>query len=206
MISVAVVHAQRDIREGLAKTLDHSEYFQCIGLYGDGNSGAAGILGSPPDILLLDLDLPDISGIECIRQIRRQAPSVDIVIFTRMMDDEHIFNAFEAGALGYLPSDTFHSDLLKALQELRDGGAPMAPFVARKLVASLQKGEIHLPTLSEREEAVLKLLCEGLTNKEMARRLFVSPNTIGFHLKNIYKKMDVNSRHEAIAKAKKLPK
>ncbi len=206
MISVAVVHAQRDIREGLAKTLDHSEYFHCIGLYGDGNSGTAGVLEFPPDILLLDLDLPDVSGIECIRQIRRQSPSVDIVIFTRMMDDEHIFNAFEAGALGYLPSDTFHSDLLKALQELRDGGAPMAPFVARKLVSSLQKNDINLPTLSEREEAVLSLLCEGLTNKEMARRLFVSPNTIGFHLKNIYKKMDVNSRHEAIAKAKKLPK
>ena len=202
MISVAIVHAKRDIREGLARSLRNSSLFRCTAVYQDACSVLDDLENNQPDILLLDVDLPDMAGAACIREVKKSFPAIDIIVYTELTDDTNIFTAFEAGAIGYLPADTFHSGLLRALEEVKSGGAPMAPFIARKVVASLQKADLRIPHLSEREEAVLARLCEGLSNKEIAEKLFISPNTVGFHLKNIYKKLEVNSRHEAINKVK----
>jgi DNA-binding NarL/FixJ family response regulator len=204
MISVAIVDDHRDIREGLQNILNTAEGFRCVGTYGDAESAIEGILDIQPDVVLMDVDLPEMSGIECVKILKRALPELNVIMLTDYTEDKYIFQSLRAGAYGYLSKSIFPSKLLNAIREVHQGGAPMDAHIARRVVTSFNKIRNAIPDLSDRERDVLYLLCEGRSYKDMAKKLFVSPNTIRFHLKNIYKKLDVNSRHEAVIKASRV--
>lgn len=201
MISVAIVDDERDIRDGLRKLLDTSDGFICAGAYADAQSAIKGIRTAPPQVVLMDVDLPDMSGIECVRKLKQEMPELDIIMLTVYTEDEYIFQSLKAGAYGYLTKSVFPSRLLSAIREVYKGGAPMSSSVARRVVSSFSDFSESETSLSDREKDVLHLLCEGHSYKVIAERLFVSTNTVRFHLKNIYRKLQVNSRHEAVLKA-----
>ena len=204
MISVAIVDDQRDIRDGLRKLLDMNNGFHCAGCYADADSAIKGIRAAPPKVVLMDVDLPDMSGIECVRILKQEMPDLDVIMLTAYTDDEYIFQALKAGAYGYLTKNVFPSRLLNAIREICTGGAPMSSVVARRVVSSFSTFNEPESSLSKREKDVLDLLCEGFSYKTIAEKLFVSTNTVRFHLKNIYKKLQVNSRHEAVLKVSRL--
>ena len=191
MISVAVVDDKRDIREGLKIMIEMAEGFRCTQAYSSGRSAIEGIRQDPPDVVLMDIEMADMSGIDCIRALKRTIPGLDILIFTGHTDDEYIFKSLRAGAYGYLTKNTFPSTLLNAIREVRNGGSPMSSYIARRVVSSFNR--------LQRE--VLDLLCKGKNYRNIADRLFISTNTVRFHLKNIYKKLQVNSKYEAVIKA-----
>jgi DNA-binding NarL/FixJ family response regulator len=200
MISVAIVDDKRDIREGLQKLLNMAEGFRCVYTYDDAESAIQSIPRVRPDVVLMDVELPRMSGIECVKVLRQKIPDLDIIMLSSYSDDEHIFQALKAGAYGYLTKNIFPSKLLNAIREVRSGGSPMSSSVARRVVASFCNSRRSMPALSDREQEVLDLLCEGRSYQDIAQKLYVSANTIRFHLKNIYKKLQVNSRHEAVAR------
>lgn len=206
MITVAIVDNKRDLREGLQHLFNSSEGFQCVGAFSNGHSALAGLTDCHADVILMEAELPDMSGADCIRLLKQQHAGAESIIFSDLLDDDHVFAAFRAGATGYLSKSTFvfPSRLLSAIREVSDGGAPMDPKIARKLIGRLNKVQPFEALLSDRETEVLDLLCEGLSYRIIAKKLFVSPNTVRFHLKNIYKKMEVNSRHEAVMKVNKM--
>jgi len=201
MISVAIVDDQRDIREGLQNILNTADGIYCTGAYADAESAIEGILATAPDVVLMDIELPEMSGIDCVKILKRKLPGLNVIMLTSHTEDKYIFQSLQAGAYGYLTKNIFPSKLIGAIREVRHGGAPMDTHIARRVVASFNRVRTAMPNLSQRERDVLHLLCEGKSYKAMAKRLYVSPNTIRFHLKNIYKKLDVNSRHEAVIKA-----
>lgn len=198
MISVTIVDGQRDFREGLRKILNKAEGFKCLATFEDAESAIRGIQKNLPEVILIDIELPGMSGIDCVKILRRKLPHIDIIVLSEHTEEAFIFQSLQAGAYGYLVKDVFPSRVLHAIREVRRGGAPMSISIARKVVNSFSKLQTPLPTLSEREIEVLHLLCEGGNYREIARKLYVSPNTVRFHLKNIYKKLQVNSRHEAV--------
>lgn len=204
MISVAIVDDKRDIREGLQNLLNTSEGFKCLRTYSDAETAIQGIRNLRPDVVLMDIDLPRMSGIECVKVLKKEAPDVNIIMLTGCLDDKYIFQALRAGAYGYLTKNVFPSKLLKAIKEVRQGGAPMTSKVARKVVSSFCVDMYDQAQLSQREQEVLDQLCEGGSYKDIAKNLYVSTNTVRFHLKNIYKKLNVSSRHEAVMKATRL--
>ena len=201
MISVAIVDDQRDIREGLQKVLNAADDICCIGAYSNAESAIEGIPDLSPDVVIMDIELPELSGIECVRILKRRLPALNVIMLTSCTDDKYIFQSLRAGAYGYFTKNIFPSKLIKAIREVSHGGAPMESHIARKVVSSFNQLRDTVPYLSDRELEVLHLLCEGKSYKSMADRLFVSQNTIRFHLKNIYKKLGVNSRYEAVVKA-----
>lgn len=204
MISVAIVDAHRDIREGLRSILNNADGFRCAGAFSDGKSGMDGVAAARPKVVLMDIELPDMSGIDCVKVLTRKLPDLNIIMLTSFADDESVFQALRAGAHGYLTKDIFPSKLLNAIREVCCGGAPLESAIARRVVASFRSSQGDVGDLSDREQEVLRLLCEGRSYEEMAGRLYVSTNTIRFHLKNIYKKLKVRSRHEAVVKASRV--
>lgn len=203
MISVAIVDNQRDVREGFKLIIDSAEGFCCMKVFEDGESAINGVLELEPDVVLMGIDLPKMSGIEATRVLKKEMPKLDIIMLSLFKDDEHIFQSLRAGAIGYLSKNIFPSKLLRAIKEVQNGGSPMSSDVARRVVTSFNKISKQSSNLSNREKEVLDLLCEGGSYREIAEKLFVSPNTVRFHLKNIYKKLEVNSKYEAVMKATK---
>ena len=201
MISVAIVDAKRDVREGVQGILETSDGFCCHGSYANGQASLEGMAESPSDVLLIETDLPDMQGADCVRLLLEELPGLSVIMFTNSLLEEHIFAAFKAGALGYISKTFFPSYLLNAIREVKAGGAPMSPSVAKRVVTSFSQLDNPLPSLSKREFDVMALLCKGYSYRKIGERLFVSPNTVRFHLKNIYRKLKVNSRHEAVIKA-----
>jgi DNA-binding NarL/FixJ family response regulator len=149
----------------------------------------------------MDIDLPGMSGISCVRRLKEKMPDLDIIMLTIKEDDESVFESLCAGASGYLIKETPPVELLAAIKEAREGGAPMSAHIARKIVKSFHK--TRNSPLSSRETEVLRMLCKGDNYKAIAEALFVSNNTIKAHIKNIYKKLHVHSRAEAVSKALK---
>lgn len=203
MISVVIVDEKRDVREGLKMILDGAEGFQCKNVYSDGESAIEGISVLHPDVVLMDIELPKMSGIDCIKVLKRTMPNIDIIIFTARTEDESIFQSLRAGAKGYLTKNIFPSNVLTAIKEVKNGGSPMSSYISRRVVSSFTTNRNSSPDLSQREKDVLELLCQGMNYRSIAEDLFISPNTVRFHLKNIYKKLDVNSKYEAVIKASK---
>ncbi|MCO6478937.1 MAG: response regulator transcription factor [Phaeodactylibacter sp.] len=201
MISVAIVDAKRDVREGVQGILEASDGFCCLGAYADGQSALEHLPERPSDVLLIETGLPDMQGADCVRLLLEEIPGLQVIMFTNCLREEQIFAAFKAGALGYISKTFFPSYLLNAIREVKAGGAPMSPSVAKRVVRSFSQLENPLPLLSKREFDVMALLCKGYSYRKIGERLFVSPNTVRFHLKNIYRKLKVNSRHEALIKA-----
>jgi DNA-binding NarL/FixJ family response regulator len=203
-IKVTIIEDERDIRDGLGMLINYTDGFACVGKYGSMEEALAGIRHRTPDVILSDIGLPGMNGIEGIRLIKEQFPEMTILMLSVYQDDDRIFHALCAGAVGYLLKKTPPTKILDALREAVAGGAPMSPEVARKVITIFK--DFRPPEevdydLTPHEVRILKLLVEGHSYKTAAARLNVTPSTISFHLKNIYEKLQVHSKSEAVAKA-----
>lgn len=199
LIQVAIIEDDPRIRQLMQLIVDGSPGFYCYQVFEDCESAIPALEKDTPHLLLLDVDLPKMSGIEGISLIKKVAPNLNIVMLTVHEDDETVFNALCAGAVGYLIKGLPPDQLLLYLKEAHAGGSPMSSTIARKVVRHFH-GDQNNP-LSPRETEVLQLLCLGENYKTIAEKLFVSSNTIKAHIKKIYSKLHVNSRAEAVAKA-----
>lgn len=202
-IDVAIVEDQREIREGLAALIEGTPGFRCTGRFQTMEDALAGI-GEAPDVVLFDIGLPGMSGIEGMRRLRRRYPGLAALMLTVYEDDDRIFEAMCAGADGYLLKTTPPARLLECIAEVVNGGAPMSPGVARRVIQLFR--DIRPPAqadyqLTPHETRLLRLLVEGHNYKTAAIELSVSVNTIGFHMRRIYDKLQVHSKSEAVAKA-----
>lgn len=203
---MVVVEDQRRTREGLVSLLNGSAGMQVVGQYGSAEDALAGIAADRPHVILTDLGLPKMNGIELVERLRDLLPSVPILVLTVHGEDRHVFDALCSGACGYLLKDVEPARLLAAIRELYDGGAPMSPEVARRVVLMFQKfvpPTTGVNQLSDREREVIQLLAEGHSYKTCADRLAVSHDTVRFHVRNIYEKLHVHSKSEAVIKALK---
>jgi DNA-binding NarL/FixJ family response regulator len=203
-IKIAIVEDQVRTLEGLAALIGGTPGYRMVGKFGSMEDALAEIDREPPAIMLADIGLPGMSGIEGVRRLKARYPQLQILMLTVYADNEHIFEAICAGASGYLLKDTPPTKLLESIQELSRGGAPMSPEIARKVVQMFQ--QVSPPRqadaqLSTREIEVLKLLAEGHVYKTAADSLSVSIDTIRFHIRNIYEKLHVHSKSEAVLKA-----
>ncbi len=199
MIRVAIVEDDAEIRNALAALLDESPGFRCVGTHGDCESALAAMDAERPDVVLMDIVLPGMSGIQGAAEIRRRLPDVDVVMLTVHPDDTYVYDALAAGAAGYLLKESKTERILDAIREVRRGGAPMSPAIARRVVESFRRAKES--PLSARETEVLGLLCQGRSYGDAARALFISEETIHFHIKNIYRKLEVHSKSAAVARA-----
>jgi DNA-binding NarL/FixJ family response regulator len=203
-LKVGIIEDQPKIREGLRALIDGTEGYHCVGSFGSMEEALAKVGRELPDVLLVDIGLPGMSGIEGIRRLKDQHPGLAMLMLTVYDDDRRIFDALCAGACGYLLKKTPPARLLESLKEVVGGGAPMSPEVARRVVALFR--EIRPPEqadyqLTPHEIRILTLLVEGHNYKTAADELGVSINTIRFHMRSIYDKLQVHSKSEAVSKA-----
>jgi DNA-binding NarL/FixJ family response regulator len=203
-INVAIVEDERDIRECLSVLVNGTPGYSCTGSYRTMEEALAGMSHQLPDVVLSDIGLPGMSGIEGVKILKARYPQLLVLMLTVYDDDERIFDAMCAGACGYLLKKTPPARLLESLKEAVQGGAPMSPEVARRVIALFR--EIRPPDradyqLTPHETRLLKLFVEGHNYKTAAAELHVSVNTVNFHVRSIYEKLQVHSRSEAVAKA-----
>ncbi|HEU5052000.1 MAG TPA: response regulator transcription factor [Hanamia sp.] len=204
LIAVSVVEDIDEIRTRLKSILDESEEFMCTGAYSKAEDACNELAEVMPDIVLMDINLPGMSGIECMRKVKSIAPQILFMMFTIYEDSEQVFEALTAGASGYLLKKTPPEQLKEALKELFEGGSPMSAQIARKVVTYFQKkGEPQNDeesVLSPREREVLELLSKGFLYKEIANKLSISTGTVRQHIHKIYDKLHVQNRTEALNK------
>lgn len=204
IIKTAIIEDRTEIREGIARLVERAPGFTCTGAYGSMEEALARISGNMPDIVLCDIGLPGMSGIEGMRILKEQHPQLVALVLTIHTDDERIFDALCAGASGYMLKTTTPQKLLESLKEAVAGGAPMSPEVARRVIGLFR--DFRPPSqathdLTPHEVRLLKLLVDGYSYKAAASELGVTVNTIKFHLRSIYDKLQVHSKSEAVAKA-----
>jgi DNA-binding NarL/FixJ family response regulator len=203
-LAVALVEDQRPLREGLAALVDGTPGYRVVGSYESMEAALAGLTAARPEVMLLDIELPGMSGIEGVREVKTRAPEVQVLMLTVFGDDDRVFEAICNGASGYLLKDTPPARLLDAIRELAAGGAPMSPEIARKVVTMFQRVAPARETpgnLSPRETQILRLLADGHSYKTAAAELEISPDTVRFHIRHIYEKLHVHSKSEAVLKA-----
>ncbi len=198
MITVALVEDDNEIRESLALIIDGTPGYSCIGKYGDCETAIPAVTKNPPDVLLMDIGLPGISGIEGVKILREKLPHLDILILTIQEDDDSVFESLCAGAAGYLVKDTSPALLLNAINDVHQGGSPMSSQIARKVISSFQKYGSGKANLTRRETEILTHFSKGCTYQIIAETLFLSEETIRTHAKNIYRKLEVKSKTEAV--------
>ena len=204
IMKVVVIEDLREVREGLTALINGTQGFRCIGSYYSMEAALARLGDETPDVILTDIGLPGMSGIEGTAIMRKQCPDVPILALTVYDNDHHVFDALCAGATGYLLKNTAPARLLESIREAGEGGSPMSPEVARrvvKLFRQFRPPEHASYHLTSQETELLKLLIEGHHKKTAAREMGISTNTVSFHLKNIYTKLQVHSKTEAVAKA-----
>jgi len=199
-ITVSIVEDISEIREGMRFMVNQTPGFSCISIYNNAKDAYAGLKESSPDIAIMDIGLPDGSGIECIRRLKATDIRTQFLIFTIYDDSDQVFEALAAGASGYLLKTTSPDKIMEALQDLYAGGSPMSASIARKVVASFYHPDKE-NKLSAREWEILRLLAKGSLYKEVAARLFISIGTVRQHIHNIYEKLHVQNRTEAVNKA-----
>jgi len=202
-ITVAIVEDNEQLRGTLARVLNRAESFRCVSQYGDAESALQGLPKDKAEVVLMDINLPGMNGVECVRRLKQVAPRLQIVMLTVYEDTENIFNALAAGAAGYLLKRTKTAELLEAIREVHRGGSPMTTHIARKVTQSFQRaGPSPQPTenLSEREQEVLDCLSQGFLYKEIAEKLGISYETVHTYIRRIYEKLQVRTRTEAVAK------
>lgn len=203
MNSVAIVEDNPVIRKTFRQWIDAAPGCQCVFACATAEEALAEIPPLKPDVVLMDIHLPGASGIACTAQLKEKLPDVQVIIVTVYRDHELIFQALEAGACGYLLKRSSPEELLKAISEVRAGGAPMTSEIARMLVEAFQKKPANVVSsdgLTQRESEILGLLSEGLSNKEIAERVKISYDTVRAHLRHIYEKLHVRGRTEAVRK------
>jgi DNA-binding NarL/FixJ family response regulator len=202
-VTVAIVEDDAIIRQGFAEILARAADVKCVGQFSNGEEATAALPALQPRVILMDINLPGIDGVECVRRVSEQLPLTSIVMLTVQEDTDAIFNSLAAGASGYLLKPVRAAALLAAIRDVFAGGAPMSAYVARKVVQSFQRGPKEandLDQLSPRENDILELLSHGLTYKEIGDRFDVSYATVRTHIERIYKKLHVHSRSHAISK------
>jgi DNA-binding NarL/FixJ family response regulator len=205
MIKVAIIEDNRTTREGLETLINRKPNCQCVCTCATAKEALRRVPQAQPDVILMDIHLPDISGIECTARIKELLPSVQIIILTVYADQNSIFQALQHGACGYLLKRCPPERILDAIQEVHQGGVPMTAEIARKVIGQFQdqgKTATNVESLSTREREVLELVVEGLGNKAIAERLGVTIEAVKWHLRNIYSKLHVHSRMEAAAKVR----
>ena len=203
-IKVSIVDDQADLRENIAGYVNAAKGFRCVSVYSSAEEALAHLPQDKPDVVLMDINLGGLSGIECVRQLKPQMPATQVVMFTVFDDTDKIFSALAAGASGYLLKRMAPAKLLEAIREVHEGGSPMSAPIARKVVLSLQpalrRGGDDTTALSPREREVLGGLAEGQAYKQIADKLGVSIHTVRNYIRRIYEKLHVCSRTEAVAK------
>lgn len=202
-ISVAIVEDNSEVRKNLSRYINEAPGFSCAYVCASAEEALRKIPSEPPDVVLMDIQLPGKSGIECTAALKVRLPKLPVMMLTVYEDDDAIFNALKAGASGYLLKRSAPTKLLDAITELHGGGAPMTSEIARKVIASFQRSEPEVhpdDRLTPREQEILEHLAKGYAPKEIAEKLELSYDTVRYHLKHIYDKLHVRSRTEAVIK------
>jgi DNA-binding NarL/FixJ family response regulator len=203
MTKVAIVEDNRTIRESLTEFVQSDPEFRCVCAYGTAEEALKSLPKHQPEIVLMDIQLPNMSGIECTAQLKQLLPSAQIIMVTVYEDTDRIFKALRAGACGYLLKRCSPEELVSAVREVRQGGAPMSREIARKVIVSFQEPlavAAEVEELSPREREILELLASGFPNKQIADRLGLTDGTVRWHLRHVYNKLHVRSRTEAALK------
>ena len=203
-ITVSIVEDNDKLRGTLAKVIGRADGFRFASDYGNAEDALADLPKVKPDVVLMDINLPGMNGVECVRKLKGLLPETQVMMLTVYEDTENIFNALAAGASGYMLKRTPTKELIEAIREMQRGGSPMTTHIARLVVQSFQKPAVSdssgLAELSEREQQVLNLLAQGLIYKEIAEKLGISYETVHTYIRRIYEKLQVRTRTEAVAK------
>jgi DNA-binding NarL/FixJ family response regulator len=206
MITTVIVEDVELVRKGLEAIINGTEGYKCLASFGDCESMLEEIEHLKPDVMIMDIALPGMSGIEGMKRVKKIFPDQTIIILTVHEENEKIFEAIMAGASGYLPKKTPPIELIKSIKEAHEGGSPMNSEIAGKVMNLLRNyapkdQEEEKIKLSERENEILTAISKGLGYKRIASNLFISTETVRYHIKNIYKKLHVCSQSEAVATA-----
>jgi DNA-binding NarL/FixJ family response regulator len=202
-IKVSIIEDDREISEGMAFLINSSETTQCISTHATAEDALRRIPVLQPNVILMDIKLPQMSGIDCARKLKGLLPQVQILMLTMYEDSDLVFNSILAGASGYLVKRTPPAKVLEAIEEIFNGASPMSGRIARKMVEHfrhMKRSAPELENLSKREQEVLELLAKGYRYKEIADKLVMGFDTVRSHLRSIYDKLHVHSRTEAVAK------
>jgi DNA-binding NarL/FixJ family response regulator len=202
-ITISIVEDNDQLRGTLARVLNRAEGFQCVSQFGNAEEALKALPQEKPNVVLMDINLPGMNGVECVRQLKQLCPDTQAIMLTVYEDTENIFNALAAGATGYMLKRTPRAELLDAIRDVLKGGSPMTTHIARKVVQSFQRpAATSQPTedLSPREREVLDCLAQGFLYKEIAEKLGISYETVHTYIRRIYEKLQVRTRTEAVAK------
>jgi DNA-binding NarL/FixJ family response regulator len=203
LIKVAIVEDVPGTRESLGALIRRTSGMSCVAACASGEQAVRELPALAPDVVLMDIQLPGISGIQCAAQLKRLLPTVQILMLTTYEDSDLIFDSLRAGASGYLLKKMTVAEITRAIQQVHEGGSPMSVQIARKVVnhfQQLRKPDSEVEQLTPREQEILKLLAHGHYYKEIADQLGITTGTVGVHLHNIYEKLHVSSRTEAVVK------
>ena len=202
-IRVSIVEDNGRVRGSLARLIALTDGFECVSEHGSGEEAMAALPKTKPEVVLMDINLPGINGVECVRQLKPLLPNTQVMMLTVYENTDLIFQALTAGATGYLLKQTPPNELLAAVREVHNGGSPMTGHIARKVVASFQQAgnsAREFENLTPREKEVLDHLAKGFLYKEIAEAMSISYDTVHTHIRKIYEKLHVRSRTEAVAK------
>src|SRR5688572_3087493 len=205
MIKVVIFEDNRSLREGLATMIGGTAGFECVGAFPNCNNLLKNVAQAKPDVVLMDIEMPGINGIEAVSMIKEEFPEMKILMETIFDDDEKIFSSICAGAEGYILKHTSPAEIMEAIKEIYEGGSPMTPSIANRVLKMVkvrpESGIRESFDLSSREKEILTCLVKGMSYKMIADTCFISIETVNVHIKNIYKKLHVHSKSEAVAKA-----
>ena len=200
-IKVSVVEDIPELRTGLISLLQSDERFEAVSSHNDAESAIDHIVAMQPDIVVMDINLPGMNGIQCVNALKKDCQKTQFIMFTIYEDDEHLFNALEAGASGYILKKASQQKILDSIEELYNGGAPMSISIARKVINRFKEPEKkEALNITEREKEILTLLSKGLLYKEIGEQLHITTGTVKQHIHKIYEKLHVQNRTEAINK------
>jgi len=202
-ISVSIVEDSRGTRESLSELLKRSPGLRCLGAYANGEQALREMPQLIPDVVLMDINLPGMSGIECVARLKEKAPQTQVLMLTTYEEGDLIFESLRAGASGYLLKNMPPSELVHAVEQVHAGGSPMSMHIARKVVSHFQRikqPSSEMEKLTKREQEILALLAKGFLYKEIADQLGISLSTVRAHLHTVYEKLHVQSRTEAVVK------
>ncbi len=201
--SVGIVEDNAGLRRSLVRLISHTSGMSCVGAWSEGTSALAELPALKPNVVLMDINLPGMSGIECTTRLKQLCPETQVIIVTVYEDNENIFRALQAGACGYMLKRAFSDKILEAISEVCSGGVPMSSEIARKVIQAFQKPPpqpANQLELTKRELEILELVAQGLVNKEIGDRLAISYWTVKAHVRHIYEKLHVRTRSEAVVK------
>jgi DNA-binding NarL/FixJ family response regulator len=202
-IAVSIVEDDAGLRESICRFIQGTPGFKCLGAYASAEEALASVPAHPPAVMLMDINLPKMNGIECVKHLKEKLPSLQIIMLTVYENSDRIFEALAAGACGYLVKNTPPQKLLEAIEEIAKGGSPMSSHIARKVVQAFQPAVCAVPLIEQlapREQQVLELLSKGRAYKQIAADMNLSMGTIRTYIRRIYEKLYVNCRTDAVVK------